>query len=176
MKKKAYGYVHIYYGNGKGKTTAALGLCMRAAGSGRRVLIYQFMKNNDSSEIAILGSIPSITRVKGPEKTKFSFQMTPEERETERRNNNEALLRVTKLAETYDVLFLDEALYTIRAGLLDEDLLVSFLESKPAGLEVILTGSDPSERLINAGDYVTEMVKRKHPFDNGQVARKGIEF
>ncbi len=176
MKEKSCGYVHIYCGDGKGKTTAAMGLCMRAAGSGHRVLMYQFMKNNASSEIAMLELMPNITRIRGSEETKFSFQMTPEEIETACQSNNEALLRVTRLAETYDVLFLDEALYTIRAGLLDENLLVSFLESRPKGLEVILTGSVPSERLVNAGDYVTEMVKRKHPFDGGQSARKGIEF
>lgn len=103
--------------------------------------------------------------------------MTPEEK-AERKSYYESQFKsVTKLAETdnYDVLFLDEIIYTIRAGLFDETILLHYLEQKPADLEVILTGQNPSNALIDAADYVSNIQKQKHPFDRGLPARKGIE-
>ena len=79
------------------------------------------------------------------------------------------------VSESYDVLFLDEAVYTISAGLLDEELVLEFLKSKPDRLEVILTGNTPSQRLIDQADYVSQIKKMKHPFDQGKPARMGIE-
>ncbi|MCD8012926.1 MAG: cob(I)yrinic acid a,c-diamide adenosyltransferase [Lachnospiraceae bacterium] len=171
------GLVHIYCGDGKGKTTTGMGLCARAAGYGLRVLIYQFMKDNSTSERQVLGLSDKITIVDGLPQEKFSFQMTPEEKE-ERKAYYESQLRfVTQKAadEQYDVLFLDEVIYTIRAGLLDEALLLDFLKKKPTHLEVILTGQGPSETLIECADYVSEIRKIRHPFDKGVHARKGIE-
>ena len=78
--------------------------------------------------------------------------------------------------EHYDVLFMDETIYTISAGLLDEQLVLDFLASKPENLEVILTGNTPSQKMIDAADYVSEIRKIKHPFEKGQRARKGIEL
>ena len=75
----------------------------------------------------------------------------------------------------YDVLFLDECIYTIKAGLLDEDLLLDFLDHKPEKLEVILTGQGPSEELMKRADYISEICMRKHPFEKGIPARPGIE-
>ncbi|MCD7762763.1 MAG: cob(I)yrinic acid a,c-diamide adenosyltransferase [Lachnospiraceae bacterium] len=174
---KETGLVHIYCGDGKGKTTTGMGLCARAAGYGLRVLIYQFMKNNSTSERNVLKLSENITIVDGLTQEKFSFQMTSQEK-AERKSYYENQLRaVTQKAvdENYDVLFLDEAIYTIRAGLLDEALLLEFLKKKPAQLEVILTGQGPSEALIECADYVSEIRKVKHPFDKGLRARKGIE-
>lgn len=171
------GLIHIYCGNGKGKTTTGMGLCARAAGFGYKVLIYQFMKDNSTSERAVLNLSENITFLEGLSKEKFSFQMTEQEKAERRAFYEQQFHMVTQKAvsEQYDVLFLDEAIYTIRAGLLSEDLVLDFLKNKPEHLEVILTGQDPSPALVEAADYVSEIQKRKHPFDKGIPARKGIE-
>ncbi len=176
-REKNTGLIHIYCGDGKGKTTTGMGLCARAAGYGYRVLIYQFMKDNSTSERKMLELSENVTFIDGLSHEKFSFQMTPEEKEERRSYYAEQLRSVTQRAceEYYDVLFLDEVIYTIRAGLLDESLVLDFLRKKPANLEVILTGQDPSQALIEAADYVSEIRKVKHPFDQGIPARKGIE-
>lgn len=174
---KETGLIHIYYGDGKGKTTTGMGLITRAAGYGYRVLLYQFMKNNKTSERKILEQVENITIVDGLEQEKFSFQMTPEEKAERREFYGKQFQRITKKAvsEAYDVLFMDETIYTISAGLLDEDLVLEFLRTKPENLEVILTGNYPSENLLELADYVSEIRKIKHPFDKGQRARLGIE-
>lgn len=176
-KTNTTGLIHIYCGNGKGKTTTGMGLCARAAGYGLRVMIYQFMKDNSTSERKTLGLSENITIVDGPAQTKFSFQMTPEEKKEQLLFNNHQFSAVTKRAcdEGCDVLFLDEAIYAIRAGLLDEAVVLSFLQNKPKHLEVLLTGQGPSQALIDAADYVSEIRKIKHPFDAGLPARDGIE-
>lgn len=178
MKKDiSTGLIHIYCGDGKGKTTTGMGLCARAAGYGFRVLIYQFMKDNSTSERKVLNLSDNITIVDGLPQEKFSFQMTPEEKADRKHYYESQLQALIRKAcdEKYDVLFLDEIIYTIRAGLLDESLLLDFLKTRPAELEVILTGQGPSEALIDAADYVSEIRKIKHPFDKGICARAGIE-
>ncbi len=176
-KIRGTGLVHIYCGDGKGKTTTGMGLCLRAAGFGYRVLIYQFMKNNRTSERKSLEQIENIRILDGLEEEKFSFQLTEEERKQRREFYNNQFRKVTQMAakEDFDLLFLDEAIYTIRAGLLDEELVAEFLENKPEKLEVILTGQGPSQRLVDLADYVSEIRKVKHPFDRRQPARDGIE-
>lgn len=171
------GCVHIYCGTGKGKTTTGMGLCTRAAGFGYKVLIYQFMKNNKTSERKILEQVPNVTFVDGLESEKFSFQMTEEEKEERRKYYLEQFRRVTNMAEKegYQVLFMDELIYTIGAGLFDESVLVDYLKNKPEHLEVILTGQNPGQDLIALADYVSEIQKVKHPFDRGQKSRMGIE-
>ncbi|PXV91805.1 cob(I)alamin adenosyltransferase [Lachnotalea glycerini] len=171
------GLIHIYCGNGKGKTTAAMGLTIRAAGYGMKVLIYQFMKNNKTSERIILQTISNITIIDGLEQEKFSFQMTTEEKMLRKEFYTEKFLEITKKAveENYDMLFMDEIIYTLRAGLLDERIVLEFLRTKPVTLEVIMTGDGPSQSLVDAADYVSEIKKIKHPYDQGQTARFGIE-
>ena len=175
--KKDIGYFHIYCGDGKGKTTTGMGLCVRAAGYGYRVLLYQFMKNNKTSERSVLKEVPNITLMEGLEQEKFSFQMSEEEKAERTLFYEGQFRKITQKAreEDYDVLFLDELIYTIRAGLFHEELLLDFLKHKPEKLEVILTGQGPSQALIDAADYVSEIKKIKHPFDQGLPARKGIE-
>ena len=118
--KKEKGFVHLYCGNGKGKTTTGMGLCVRAAGYGYKVLIYQFMKDNNTSERNSLAHIPNITLLEGLPQEKFSFQMTPEEKASRREYYESQFSMITKKAweEDYDVLFCDELVYAIRAGLL----------------------------------------------------------
>ncbi len=175
--KRDTGLVHIYYGDGKGKTTTGMGLITRAAGYGYRVLLYQFMKDNKTSERNILEHVRNITIVDGLNQEKFSFQMTEEEKEERRRFYEQQFHRITQLAaeEKFDVLFMDEIIYTIGAKLLDEQVVLDYLKEKPENLEVIMTGNYPSKAMVEAADYVSEIRKVKHPFDEGQRARGGIE-
>lgn len=175
--KKDTGLVHIYYGDGKGKTTTGMGLITRAAGYGYRVLLYQFMKDNKTSERNVLKNVENITIVDGLDQEKFSFQMTEEEKEERRRFYEDQFYRITKMAEEeeYDVLFMDEIIYTIGAKLLDEQVVLDYLKEKPENLEIIMTGNYPSKAMVEAADYVSEIRKVKHPFDEGQRARAGIE-
>lgn len=177
MAVKTTGLVHIYCGDGKGKTTAGMGLCVRAAGCGYKVMIYQFMKDNRTSERKILEKVENITLIPGKSEEKFSFQMTEEEKNERREFYAQQLKSVAEKAraEHCDVLFLDEAIYTVRAGLLEEQELLRFLDEKPETLEVILTGQGPGEELLRRADYVSEICMRKHPFQSGQPARIGIE-
>ncbi len=170
------GLVHIYYGDGKGKTTAAVGQAVRAAGSGLAVLFFQFMKDNTSNERKILEEVPNITLLPGKEHVKFFNQMNPEEKAEYRHYNTKALDEIAKFCINFDVLILDEAVCAAELGLLSEEKLVHFIRHKPKGLEVIMTGHHVSDALFEAADYVTEMTKVKHPFDLGKGAREGIEF
>jgi len=175
--KKTAGLVHIYYGPGKGKTSIGIGMSIRSAGAGMKVLIYQFMKDNSSSERTVLKSIPGITLIDGLSEEKFTFQMTPEEKEERRKFYKSKLEEIIRKVSggKYDFLFLDEIIYTIGAGLLEEDLLIRFLKQKPQVLEVVLTGNTPSGELMKHVDYISEIRKEKHPYDNGIPARVGIE-
>ena len=170
------GLVHIYCGDGKGKTTTSVGLTVRAAGSGKKVLFYQFLKNNSSSERSILEKQPGINVVSGKELQKFTFQMNEEELKKLRDYNNEMLDKLFEMAKDYDMLVLDESVYSIDKDLLDEAKLIEHLEKKPFALEVVLSGRNPSERLIDHADYVSEIRKVKHPFDQGISSRIGIEM
>ena len=175
--EKQTGCIHIYCGDGKGKTTTGMGLSTRAAGCGYKVLIYQFMKNNSTSERNILENVPNITFVDGLEGEKFSFQMSEDEKK-ERKNfyeNQFKMLTEMIENENFDVVFFDELIYTIKAGLFDEELLADYLKHKPEKLEVILTWQNPSQNLMDLADYVSEIRKVKHPYDRGLCSRKGIE-
>lgn len=170
------GLVHIYYGDGKGKTTAAMGQAIRAAGSGLSVLVFQFMKDNSSSERNILEQIDNITLLPGKRHTKFYKQMNAEEKAEYRHYNTKALDEIAKFCINFDVLILDEAVCAVDLGLLSEEKLVHFVKHKPRGLEVVMTGHHVSDALFEVADYVTEMTKVKHPYDKGRTARAGIEF
>ena len=170
------GLVHIYCGDGKGKTTTSVGLTIRAAGSGKKVLFYQFLKDNSSSERNILEKVPGITLVRGREMQKFTFQMNEQELDELRIYNNEMLDKLFEMAKDYDMLVMDESVYAIKSNLLDEEKLITHLEEKPVGLEVVLAGRNPSQKLMDHADYVSEIQKVKHPFDQGVSSRVGIEL
>ena len=148
------GLIHIYCGDGKGKTTAALGLSVRCAGHGNKVLIVQFLKSRPTGELKSLALIPGIELMRGKETKKFTFQMNAEEK---------AQVKLEHLA-----LF-ERVKQKCCAEKLD------FLKNKPAELEVVLTGRNPAPELVELADYVSEIVKRKHPFEKGIPARTGIE-
>ena len=170
--------IHLYCGDGKGKTTAAAGLSLRAAGNGLRVLFAQFMKGQKSGEIDLLASISDITVMRADSSEKFTYQMTAEERQISEEKNRAHLDEVFKVfnASDYDVLVLDEAVTAAGRYMIDEEKLQSYISAFPEDKELVLTGNPPELWMIEAADYVTDMEKIKHPYDKGKDARKGIEF
>ncbi|MCF0229680.1 MAG: cob(I)yrinic acid a,c-diamide adenosyltransferase [Parasporobacterium sp.] len=170
------GMVHIYCGNGKGKTTTAVGLAVRAAGAGRRVIFAQFLKSGDSSEIGVLGNTEGITVVHCNTIRGFFSVMTPEERMQAAKDYSEMLRQVIEMSRDADMLVLDEAVASCNLGVINEAELCEFLRNRPENMEVVLTGRNPSGNLLALADYVTEMKKHKHPYDEGIPARRGIEF
>ncbi len=175
---KSKGLVHVYYGDGKGKTTAALGLALRAYGQGFRVVILQFFKNVFSGELAALEKLPGIKVMRGQGSGKFLSAMTQEEKERMRKDHDNLLVEAAGMAMRgeYDLLVLDEALDAISLSMADESILAGLLKNKPAELEIVITGHQSVAWIMESADYITEMVKRKHPYDNGTAARKGIEY
>ncbi len=165
--------VHIYYGDGKGKTTAAIGLGVRACGQGLRTVMVQFLKTAPTGELAGIRDVPgfSIHRFEHPHG--FLQTMT----EAEKAELLQDLETAMAFAETTDadLLILDEVLDVAALGLVDEARLVRLLQNR-SGSETVLTGHFLPEALENAADYITEMKKRRHPYDNGTQARKGIEY
>lgn len=170
------GLIHIYCGDGKGKTTAAIGLAVRAAGSGKKVLLLQFFKDGKSSEFSALAHVPGIETVPQTRTFGFSWTLTPEEKEEARGYYAGLLEEAFRRAGGFDLLVLDEAMSACTTGMIDETRLLALLAGKPAELEVVLTGRNPSQALLDAADYVTEMKKIKHPYERGVAARKGIEY
>lgn len=170
------GLIHIYCGDGKGKTTAAMGLALRAMGNGVRVVVVQFLKNGASGEIDLLKKLGAVV-LYNEGKTKFSFNMNEAERieceKTHCANLQQAIALCNE--EKCSMLILDEALGAISSGLLDESLIEELLTSKAYTLEIVITGRNPSDRLIELADYVSEIKKVKHPYDRGVLARDGIE-
>lgn len=173
----ANGLVHLYTGGGKGKTTAAVGLAVRALGAGKRVLFCQFLKGGDTAELEPLSRLGArILRAKHG--VKFTFQMTPEELADARARHESCLADVQAAlagGET-DVLILDEAVDAVNAGLIDGEALARTLSGRPAAVEAVLTGRNPDARLVALADYHTEFVCRAHPYQKGIPARRGIEY
>lgn len=168
------GYVHVYTGDGKGKTTAALGLALRAAGASLRVLIAQFIKGKASSEHRSLHNLSGHVTVKLYGRGGFiQGEPSPEDVEAARQGLAEA--REALASGQYDVVILDEANVATHVGLFSVDELLAAIEGRAEGVEVIVTGRNAHPRLIERADLVTEMREVKHYFAQGVQARRGIE-
>lgn len=176
--EKQTGYIHIYCGDGKGKTTAATGLAVRAAGSGMKVLFARFLKNENSAELCVLDQIPGIEVIHLPKSYGFYNTQSEEEKAETKQMYEELWKYALDRAKNgaCDMLVMDEFMAADRYGLIPHEEAIQFLKEKPEGLEVVLTGRDPSEDLIRIADYVSEIRKVKHPFDCGVYARRGIEY
>lgn len=189
--------IEIYCGEGKGKTTAAAGLAVRAAGHGIPVFFLQFMKDGSSGEVAALRNLPGV-RVRYAERF-FGFyrSMDEEQRAEMKKQYQEMLAQAVGEAQqeisradgtsgqeeggsTRDrvccVLILDEVLHACNKGLLDEKELLDFLDRCPDKWEVVLTGREPSGEIKKRADYISEIRKERHPYDRGIMAREGIEL
>ena len=172
-----FGFIHIYCGDGKGKTTAAVGLAVRCAGRGNKVLLVQFLKSRDSGELYSLAKLPDIEVMRGKESKKFTFQMNEEEKHALLIEHNKMFEQVLAKIKNggYSLLILDEVIGALNAKVFEMPKLIEFLRHKPENLEVVLTGRNPAPELVEIADYVSEMRKVKHPMDKGIMAREGIE-
>lgn len=171
------GLIHLYCGDGKGKTTAALGLTIRALGSGFRVVFVQFLKSQATGELSILDGLPNVTVLRGKEGAGFSFAMTEEEMEKTKHLHTENLKAAIELAASgnCDMLILDEAVGAYARDLIDKAFFEGFVQNKPEQLELVMTGRNPAQWMFDCADYVSEIKKVKHPYDKGMTARTGIE-
>jgi len=170
------GLIHLYCGDGKGKTTAAVGLAVRMSGAGKTVLFGQFFKTGGSSELRALEQLPGIKVLSCDTIPGRYSRLTEEQRQQVTVDYRAYLEQLLAEAPAYDLLVLDEAVSACNRGILEEATLLDFLAHKPEDLEVVLTGRDPSAALQQLADYLTEMKKHKHPYDQGVKARRGVEF
>jgi len=174
------GLIHIYTGDGKGKTTAALGLSIRAYGRGLKVALFQFLKGTDTGELRVLSMLDDgrYRIYRNQEITKFVKDMSPAELQQTQASIQKLWDQAKKIgvAGDCDLLILDEIMAVVSLGLIPLEKLVKWLQHKPESLEVVLTGRNAPEELIALADYVSEIKAIKHPYEKGVTARKGIEF
>jgi len=176
------GLVQIYTGDGKGKTTAAFGAALRAAGQGNKVLIYQFLKpaSLDVGErIAIQSGAVQIRVETLDVPWDMSGSLEDEKTITQIQTQiSDALKKVTQIVEDrqYDVLILDEIVFCLSEGLAELEDVKDLIDKRDSAVEIVLTGRGATAELIELADLVTEMKNIKHPFDKGMPARKGIEY
>lgn len=171
---KTKGLVQVYTGNGKGKTTAALGLALRASGQGMQVIMIQFLKGGEpAGEHLFTAQYPCFEIVRLNKDSCF----TQSEQELGA-TTKETLAFVTKtIAEAnYDIVILDEVLTAVKNGHLASEQVLELIDTKPEATELVLTGRSATEDIIARADLVTEMALVKHPFEGGIPARKGIEY
>ena len=166
------GLLHLYCGDGKGKTTAAVGLALRALGHGRKVTVVEFLKDGTSGEVGPLTDLGAVVYAgKAPG---FVWQMTKEQRDATRLLQTEHLKAAMELEN--DLLVLDEACAVWNLDMVDRDLLKKAVLERPEGGEVVLTGRDPADWMTEAADYMTEMRELRHPYERGVQAREGVEY
>ena len=166
------GLVHLYYGDGKGKTTAAMGLALRALGSGKKVVVLQFLKGGQSGEIPLLEQLGAKI-YRGKAGQKFVFQMNEAEKAATRDLQNRNL--AAAMTEDADLLVLDEAGSAWELDMVDKALLQKAVLARPAAQECVLTAHAAPRWMLDAAGYVTEMKCYRHPYQKGIAARTGIE-
>ncbi|HNR12807.1 MAG TPA: cob(I)yrinic acid a,c-diamide adenosyltransferase [Thermodesulfobacteriota bacterium] len=173
MKQKR-GYIHLYTGNGKGKTTAAMGLALRAAGAGMKVFIVQFLKGQASAERKAFERLSDLVTI-----MHFGTGQLIKDKPTDRDMAlaAEGLIEARRalISEEYDVVILDEIAVAVHFGLIPLEDVLSLIKEKPSFVELVLTGRYADPALIEAASLVTEMKDIKHYYDQGVAARKGIE-
>jgi cob(I)alamin adenosyltransferase len=168
------GYIHIYTGSGKGKTTAALGLAMRAAGHGMKTYIGQFMKGSHYGELDFLKNIREI------DVEQFGTEKCITRQDVDEKHKQLAQQGLNRIKEIlsdkkYQIVILDEICVTIWFGLVAEQEVLEIIDAKPLGVEMVLTGRNASATLIERADLVTEMQEIMHYYSKGIQARDGIE-
>lgn len=168
------GYVHVYTGNGKGKTTAALGLAMRAAGDGHRVFIAQFVKGMHYSELDSFSRLADCITLRQFGRRCFIYKdPEPEDYAAARQGIDE--VRTAVMSGAYHLVILDEANIATHYNLITVDELIELIDNRPKHVELVITGRCAHPKIIDKADLVTEMVEVKHYYNQGVMARKGIE-
>lgn len=172
------GFIHVYTGDGKGKTTAAVGLATRSLGHGMNVCYCSFHKDPEKYGYTEMKSLRKLGAAvynfaKGHPHLDKSLDGNVIANETV-----EAITALPKIIEDghFDLLIMDEILISVRDGYLDEETLLEFIKNKPAALELVMTGRNATQSIIELADYVSEVKKIKHPYDNGIFSREGIEY
>jgi len=169
------GLVQVYTGNGKGKTTAALGLAVRAAGHGMRTYIGQFLKGRDYGELESLAELGPVTIEQfGLNEWVHVDNVTPEQRQTALKGLEKA--RHALASGNYDIVVLDEVNVALYFGVLTEAEVLALIDERPPQIELVLTGRYAPPSILERADLVTEMKELRHPFQRGIPARQGIEF
>ncbi|MCL5264605.1 MAG: cob(I)yrinic acid a,c-diamide adenosyltransferase [Chloroflexi bacterium] len=173
-RQKLVGLVQVYTGDGKGKTTAALGLAMRAAGSGLRVGILQFMKGNRKCGEHLFSETWGMFDIICPN-MRSCFRQSREQREAQA---GDALALAGELLRSgeYDVVILDEIITATSGGLIAVENVLALIKDKPLNVELVLTGRGAASEIVQTADLVTQMIPLKHPYDRGITARRGIEY
>lgn len=177
MLKK--GLVHVYTGNGKGKTTAALGQGFRSAGRGLKVYMIQFLKSNNTGELHSCKQLGDCFKIFRFESKRDFFWKLSEEEKQELKNEVHQAFEFIKQAvceSKCDVLIMDEILGAINNNLIEAQQVCELIRSKPEHLELILTGRNAPECIIELADYVSQIEAVKHPMEQGIGAREGIEY
>lgn len=174
--EKGFGRVHIITGDGRGKTTAAFGLAMRASGHGNKVCIVQFMKTGETT-----GEVLAAKRLGNVDVAQFGTGWFVDRKSVtseDRRCAEDALAFVRKALSGggYGLLIMDEVNLAVSFGLIGAANVLDILRSRPEGTEVVLTGRDAPDEFIDYADYVSVIENKKHPFDKGLEARKGVEW
>lgn len=172
------GLIHVYCGDGKGKTTAAIGLILRALGRGKRVTLVQLIKNRKTGEIEMLEKMDNIKILRGKDGDGFSFSMTDEQKQKTREISDKNLstaLEILKSGEC-DLLVIDEAAGALNRGLASTEIMEEILGNKPNITELVFTGRQMPKFITQRADYITEMRAIAHPYGKGISAREGIEF
>jgi len=176
MPKLEKGLVQVYTGNGKGKTSAAFGLALRAIGRGLKVYIIQFIKGGfDYGELYVIERLPNL-ELKAFGRGKFITQKPPGKEDIELAEEAFQLAKTVVEGGEYDIVILDEISVAVDLKLISLERVLELIKNKPKHVELILTGRYTPSEIIKAADLVTEMKEVKHPFNKGYQARKGIEY
>jgi len=176
MPKLEKGLVQVYTGNGKGKSSAAFGLALRAIGRGLKVYIIQFIKGGfDYGELYIVDKLPNLT-LKAFGRGKFVTQKPAEKVDVEFAEEAMALAEEIVKSGEYDIVILDEINVALNLKLIKIEKALELIKNKPKHVELVLTGRYAPNEIIEAADLVTEMKEVKHPYNKGFQARKGIEY
>jgi cob(I)alamin adenosyltransferase len=176
MNKLKKGYVQVYTGNGKGKTSAAIGVAVRAAGNGFKSLIVQFMKEYPYSELESLNKLNEWITVKQFGKDDFVYKKeTPPPEDVKIAKSAIEFVKNQMINNDYDIIVLDEIIVSVYFGLLKINEVVELIKSKPVEIELILTGRYCPAEIIELADLVTEMKEIKHYYSSGVLSRKGID-
>jgi cob(I)alamin adenosyltransferase len=169
------GYIHVYTGNGKGKTTAALGLGLRAVGAGLKVHMIQFMKGRRYSEIDAIKNLSNFT-ITQYGRDEFVNKQKPEKIDIDLAQKGLTYAKDVIKNGEYDMVILDEINVALDYKLISLDDVLKLIKTKPEKLELVLTGRNAHTEVIKIADLVTEMLEIKHPYQKGVICRKGIDF
>lgn len=179
MENKSGDYVMIqtYFGNGKGKTTAAVGAAVRCLGCGNKVLFVQFLKNNSSAEFNIISKIKDIDVLCSDEYYELYDNLNKDRTSSLAKAYNKLLFEdVKRKADMYQMVILDEILDAVEFGYIDENELLEIISELKLYSEIILTGHNITERIADVSDYISEIKEISHPYKKGVAPRKGIEY